>query len=405
MEFSTALVHLKVNDQFGATNTPVYLNNAFAHTSAEKLENIFKHKAPGYLYTRVGNPSSQAVERKIAMIEEGKAATLCSSGMSAIASATLNILEAGDEFISTSSLFGGTYNLFNTYRKYKIVPKFSKDVEIDSIKELITKKTKFVFLETLGNPTLDIPDIKEIALLCKSNQIPLIVDSTMTSPAIINPIKMGANIVIHSTSKYINGMSNAIGGVIVDGGNYNWNELDGFSDYSHMGKLAYTGKLRQETFINLGVSQSPMNAFLIESGLSTLAIRVEKHCRNALTLAKNLSEHPKIDFVNYPGLNTSRYYKRAKDNYNGKYGGLLTIRVGTKKKAFKIINSLKYFYNSANLGDVKSLIIHPASTIYASNSSEEKKKLGVYEDLLRVSVGIEDIQDLMNDFEEALSIL
>ncbi|GAB6099982.1 O-acetylhomoserine aminocarboxypropyltransferase/cysteine synthase [Halanaerocella petrolearia] len=404
MKFNTKLVNLDTNDRYGATNTPVYLTNSFEHQQAEDLEKIFNNRAPGYVYTRVNNPSIRNVEQKLADIENGKAAILCSSGMAAIATTTMTILEAGDEFIATSSLFGGTYNLFKGYKDYGIKPQFTTGVEKKDIVDLITDKTKFVFLETLGNPKLDIPDIPGIAEVCREYDVALIVDNTMATPALINPLDLGANIVINSTSKYINGTANAIGGVIVDGGNFDWTEFDNFLDYKMHGKLAFSAKARGETFRNHGPTASPMNSFLNELGIPTLSLRMERHCDNALELAKFLSDHPEVDEVTYPGLEDNDYYNRAKNLFVDGFGGMLTLRVGSKEKAFQVINNLDYFYNLANIGDVKSLIIHPASTIYANNSAKECQELGVYDDLLRVSVGIEDIDDLKEDFAQALEL-
>ncbi|WP_027339430.1 O-acetylhomoserine aminocarboxypropyltransferase/cysteine synthase family protein [Halonatronum saccharophilum] len=402
MRFSTKLVNLELKDKYGATNTPVYLSNSFAHQSAEDLEKIFNKRAPGYAYSRVSNPSVRAIEEKLMVLEEGKEGILTSSGMAAIATATLNVLENGDEFIATSSLFGGTYNLFKSYSNYGITPKFAEGVEVEDIKKLINSKTKLVFLETLGNPKLDIPDIKGIVRLCKDKGVPLIVDSTMTTPALINPLELGANVVIHSTSKYINGTSNSIGGVIIDGANFDWGSLDSFADYKKYGKFAFSVKARSEVFRNLGVASSPMNAFLNELGVPTLKLRMKVHCDNALELAKFLADHPEVKEVSYPGLEGNPYHQRAKGLFKGGFGGMLTLRVGSKERAFKLINELKYFYNLANIGDVKSLIIHPASTIYSRNSKEEQESLGVYDDLIRVSVGIEDVEDLKEDFEQGL---
>ncbi|MCK8816113.1 aminotransferase class I/II-fold pyridoxal phosphate-dependent enzyme [Natroniella sulfidigena] len=402
MKFSTKLVNLKVDNQQGATNTPVYLTNSFEYERAEDLEKVFNQKAPGYVYTRVNNPSIRKVEEKLASLEGGKSAILSSSGMSAIATATLAILEQGDEFIATSSLFGGTYNLFKSYKNYGIEPKFAAGVEREDIAELITEQTKFVFAETLGNPKLDIPDLKGIAQLCQEHGIALIIDSTMTTPSLIKPLELGADLVIHSTSKYINGTANSIGGVIIDGGSFDWTEFDNFAEYKRYGKFAFTVKARGETFRNLGVCQSPLDSFLNELGLPTLALRMERHCQNALELAKFLAEQPEVKEVNYPGLEDNDYHQRANELLAGGYGGVLTLRVGSKKKAFTVINNLDYFYNLANIGDVKSLVIHPASTIYANNSEQERQELGVYDDLIRVSVGIEDISDLKEDFVTAL---
>jgi O-acetylhomoserine (thiol)-lyase len=402
MKFETKLVNLENRDDYGATNTPIYMSNSFEHQTAEELEKIFKGRAPGYVYSRINNPSIRSVEQKLTAIEQGQEAILCSSGMAAIATATLNILQAGDEFITTSSLFGGTYNLFKSYKKYGINPRFSEGVEKADIAELITDKTKLVFLETIGNPRLDIPDIKGISGLCQKQGIPLIVDNTLTTPMLIKPLELGANIVIHSLSKYINGMANSIGGVIIDGANFDWTKFDSFSDYRRQGKLAFSAKARGETFRNLGTCASPMNSFFNELGIPTLSLRMKQHCCNALELAKFLAEHSEVESVSYPGLKDNNYYNRAKELFSRRFGGILTLRVGSKERAFEIINNLDYFYNLSNLGDVKSLIIHPASTIYANNSEEEKETLGVYDDMIRVSVGIEDIEDLKKDFAQAL---
>ncbi|GAB6138657.1 O-acetylhomoserine aminocarboxypropyltransferase/cysteine synthase family protein [Halanaerobaculum tunisiense] len=402
MEFTTKLVNLDTNDQYGATNTPVYLSNSFQQQQAEDLEKIFNNRAPGYVYTRVSNPSITNVEQKLANLEQGKSAILTSSGMAAIATATLAILEAGDEFIATNSLFGGTYNLFKSYQDYGITPRFTDGVETEDIAELITDQTKFVFLETLGNPKLDIPDIPGIAEVCQEYGVALIVDSTMTTPALINPLELGANIVIHSLSKYINGTANAIGGAIIDGGNFEWTRFSNFADYSRYGKLAFSAKARGETFRNHGPTASPMNSFLNELGLPTLSLRMKQHCENAQKLAEFLVDQLAVEEVTYPGLAANEYHQRARELFATGFGGMLTLRVGSKEQAFQIINDLEYFYNLANIGDVKSLIIHPASTIYANNTPQERQKLGVTDGLLRVSVGIEDPEDLKEDFRQAL---
>ncbi|MGM0471675.1 MAG: O-acetylhomoserine aminocarboxypropyltransferase/cysteine synthase family protein [Bacillota bacterium] len=403
MKFATKLVNLDTNDKYGATNTPVYLSNSFAYDTAEELEEVFNNRAPGYVYSRINNPSLRNVEQKLAALAGGVSAILTSSGMSAIATATLNLLSAGDEFVATNSLFGGTYNLFKSYEDYGIIPRFSQGVEREDIAKLITPQTKFVFVEMLGNPKLDIPDLEGIAELCQEQEIPLIVDNTMLTPAIIKPLELGANLVIHSTSKYINGTANSIGGVIVDGANFDWTKFADFDDYQHQGKLAFSAKARASTHRNLGTCASPLDSFLNELGISTLDLRMKQHCRNALELAEFLEEQPTVEEVNYPGLSSSPYHKRAKSLCDGKYGGILTLRVGSKERAFEVINNLDYFYNLANIGDVKSLVIHPASTIYTDNTAQERQELGVSEDLIRVSVGIEDIEDLKQDFKQALS--
>ncbi|PHO07001.1 acetyl-L-homoserine sulfhydrolase [Thermoanaerobacterium thermosaccharolyticum] len=408
MRFNTMLLHLNYgpDEKTGASLTPIYQSTSFSH-SAEELENIFKGSEYGFTYTRINNPTIEAFERRIASLESGIGAVACSSGMAAITLAILNILKTGDEILSSSGIFGGTYELFKDFENFGITVKFAKDNSIDAFKESITNNTKLIYIETIGNPKLDVPDIKNLSVLAHENKIPLIVDNTVTTPYLIRPIEMGADIVIHSTSKFINGHGNSIGGIIVDSGKFNWdfNKYSMLKKFEKYGQFAYLAKLRKGLFRNIGACMSPFNAYLNNLGLETLGIRMERLCQNAYELAVFLKEFDKVLSVNYPGLKESPFHDIAKRQFGDKFGAILTIRVGSKEKAYKMINSLKYAINITNIGDTRTLIIHPSSTILAESSDDEKKFMGVFDDLIRICVGLEDIEDLKEDFKQAIDRL
>lgn len=409
MKFNTKLIHGNLNtDATGATNVPLYLSNAYAHTSAKKLENIFKGREMGYSYTRISNPTVTSFERRIASIENALIATSAASGMSAIYISIMNIVEPGDEIIASSGLYGGTYTLIRNLKLLGIKVRFLENIDKATLKEAINKNTKLVFAETIGNPKLDVLDIESISKICKENNIVLMIDSTITTPYLIKPLEYGADIVIHSTSKYINGTSNSIGGIIVDGGSnkYMDSKYENFRPYTKKyGKMAFTAKLKDTIERDIGPALSPFNAFLNLTGIETLSLRMKEHCKNALTVANHLMQNSKITDVNYPGLENSRYYDLIKKYYPNGSGGILTFRLGSKEKAFKFADNLKLILNLTNIGDTKSIIIHPSSTICANNTDEEKQQMGVYEDLLRLSVGIEDVEDILEDIENALKYI
>jgi O-acetylhomoserine (thiol)-lyase len=407
MKFNTALLHgsFSPDEKTGSTTTPIYQSSSFEHKTAEELESIFRGNKPGFIYTRINNPTIEAFEKRIAYLEGGIGAVACASGMSAITLAVLNILKSGEEIVSGCGIFGGTYSLFNSLKEFGIKVRYVKDNNIESFKECINEKTRLIFIETIGNPKLDIPDIRKISDLAHKNGIPLVIDNTVTSPYLIKPIEFGADIVIHSTSKYINGSSNSIGGIVIDSGKFKWDydKFNALLQYKKFGSFVYLAKLRKGLFKDFGACISPFNAFLNSIGLETLGIRMDRLCDNALKLAQSLKKNSSVVYVNYPGLLDTEYYSIANEQFRGKFGAILTIRVGSKENAFKVINNLKYATNLSNIGDVRTLVIHPASTIYADNSTEEKEKMGVYEDLIRISVGLEDIEDLEEDFNQALS--
>ena len=407
MNFNTKLLHgnYQSDRETGATTPPIYQTASFRHVTAEELEKIFAGTEYGYIYSRINNPTVESFERRIAFLEKGVGAVACSSGMSAVALAVLNLVEQGDEIVSAAGIFGGTYSLFNTLTDFGVGVRYAHDSSVETFSRLINDKTRLIFVETIGNPKMDVPNIRDLAGLAHAHNVPLIVDNTVTTPCLIRPIEHGADIVVHSTSKLINGSGNSIGGVIIDKGRFLWS-LEKFPKLHEMRKtyafLAYLAKLRKGLHKDIGACMAPFNAFLTSIGLETLSLRVERMCSNAQRLAEFLQGHSAVDWVNYPGLKDNPYFQTATDQFSGKYGIVLTFGTGSKEKAFRLINSLKYAYNLANIGDVRTLVIHPASTIYATFSPEEKALMGVTEDMIRVSVGIEDITDLVEDFEQAL---
>ena len=404
MKFNTSLLHgAAVDDKYGATQMPIYQVSAFSHDSAETLEKVFSNRTPGFSYSRIGNPTVDAFEKRIAALEGGIGAVACSSGMAAVTMALMNILQAGDEVIAGTGLFGGTIDLFGDLSQFGITARYVDNMTADSITPLINERTKAVFAELIGNPKLDVVDIKNVAEVCHSSGIPLIIDSTTATPYLVRPFEHGADIVVHSASKYINGGGNSIAGIIIDSGKFRWDSAGypQFADFRAFGKFAYLAKLRNGFWRNAGACISPFNAYMCSVGLETLGLRMDRICENAKALAEHLQTLDGIT-VNYPALESSPYHSLARSQLGGRGGGILTIRAGSKEKAFRLINSLKYALAATNIGDIRTLVIHPASTIYLHSDKERREKAGVYEDTIRVSVGIEDIDDLKNDFETAI---
>jgi O-acetylhomoserine (thiol)-lyase len=327
--------------------------------------------------------------------------------MSAIASVVMGLLKAGDELVAASGIFGGTVSLFqNTLAKFGVKSTFVDAAYSEEFKRAITKNTKLIFIETIGNPKMDVPDISAIADIAKQANIPFVVDNTVTTPALYKPGSAGADIVIHSTTKFINGHGTAMGGAIIDTGNYDWRNGI-FEDIkklsSRAGQLAFLSYLRSLIYRDLGGCPAPMNSFLMLQGLETLPVRMKKHCSNAVELAKYLQGNEKVAWVNYPGLKESAFYDLTVKQFDSVAGAMLTFGTGDKKRAFKFIDSLKLANNLANLGDAKTAVIHPESTIFHEFSIEEQKTMGVTDDMVRVSVGIEDFEDIKNDFEQAIN--
>jgi O-acetylhomoserine (thiol)-lyase len=405
MGINTELLHKAVRREVeGSTLPPIYQTSAFTHKTAEDLERVFHHQAPGFAYTRIGNPTAANLEGRMAALEGGIGAVACASGMAAISMALLNVLGRGDEIIASSCLFGGTIDLFGDLEKLGIQTRFVVDMTPETVEPLINENTKVIFTEVIGNPKLNVVDVRAMADLAHSHGIPLFVDSTTATPCLIRPIQLGADVVIHSSSKYISGSGEAISGLIIDSGKFRWTKerypvMEKFLKY---GPMAFLSRLRDDTWRNFGPCPAPMNMYLGVLGLETLGLRMERLCENALNLAKALEESPLFGDATYPGLASSPWHELAKEQLTGgQYGAILTVRCGSKERAFSVINHLKYAVNATNIGDVRTLVIHPASTIYCFNSEQERLDAGVYDDLIRISVGLENVEDLIADFLQA----
>ena len=408
MRFATALLHAGKPDGGvtpAATMVPVYQTSAFQQESAERLEGIFHNTQPGYCYTRVGNPTVSSFERRMAAIEGGVGALACASGMAATFNVICGLCEAGDELVASSCLYGGTLDLFEDLERMGITVRRVDDVTPEQLAGAVTDRTRLVFAETISNPRLGVLDIPSVAAWCHGQGLPLVVDNTVASPYLCRPLELGADVVVESTSKYVNGGGNAISGVIVDSGKFRWDaeRYPALAKWRKMGPFALLARLRNGLWRDTGACLAPVTAFLNCVGLETLAVRMERACENSLELATWLSGSGLVSEVDYPGLPNAPDHELAARQFGGKFGALVTFRAGSREKAFKFVNSVRYAYRASNIGDVKTLVLHPASTIFADNTPEERELAGVYDDSVRVSVGIEDVEDLIEDFRQALS--
>ena len=405
MQFNTQLLHGQpVNsEKFGEILPSISQVSAFRYDNMEELEKVFQHKKMGYAYTRIGNPTISAFEQKINILEGGSGAVCCSSGMAAISAALLAVCGSGDEIIASSSLYGGTIDLLHDLEKLGIHTVFTEEMSVEAVRPLINDKTRVVFGEMISNPALRVLDIPKLSEAVHEAGVPLFVDSTTATPYIVKPLSLGADVVIHSTSKYLNGGGNSIGGVIVDGGSFKWDteKHTALAEFKKYGRAAFLVRLRTDIWENLGGCMAPMNAYLSHIGVDTLGLRMERICSNADKLAHALAKLDRVE-VAYLTLDSHPYHKYVEEELSGHGGGILNFRVGSKERAFKIINSLKYAMIASNIGDVRTLVIHPASTLYIRSGREEMEAAGVYDDTIRVSVGIEDAEDLISDFTEAV---
>lgn len=410
----------------GSRAVPIYQTTSYVFNDSAHAADLFGLKAFGNIYTRIMNPTTDVLEKRIAALEGGVAALAVASGQAAQTLAITTIAQAGDNIVSTSYLYGGTYNQFKVaFKRLGIDVRFAEGDDIDAFEALIDAKTKGIYLETIGNPGFNIPDLKKFAALAQRHDIPLIVDNTFGAAGYIaQPIKYGANIVIASATKWIGGHGTSIGGVIVDAGNFNWGNgkfplftepsegyhglkfWDTFGSEGPFGNIAFIIRARVEGLRDLGPAISPFNAFLLLQGLETLSLRVQRHCDNALALAEWLEQHPLVEYVNYPGLTSSPYHTLADQYLTNGYGGVLAFKLkGGKQYANTVVDNLKLVSHLANVGDAKTLIIHPASTTHEQLSADEQRAAGVEPGLLRVSVGIEHIKDIINDFEQAFALV
>lgn len=419
LKFDTLQVHAgqRPDPTTGSRAVPIYQTTSYVFNDTEHAANLFALKEPGNIYTRIMNPTTDVFENRMAALEGGVGALAVASGSAAITYAILNIAEAGDEIVSASTLYGGTFNLFSfTLSRFGIKTLFVDPDDPENFRKAITHKTKAVFVETIGNPCINIVDIEAVAKIAHDNGIPLIVDNTFGTPYLIRPIEFGADIVVHSATKYIGGHGTSIGGVIVDSGKFDWKASGRFpciteADKSYhglkyveiFGPLAYIIKARVQLLRDTGAAMSPFNAFLFLQGLETLSLRVQKHVANAKKIAEFLQGCPYVAWVNYPSLKGNKYYGLAQKYLPLGAGAIFTFGIkGGIETCKKFINNLEIFSLLANVADAKSLVIHPASTTHSQLSEEEQKMAGVTPEMIRLSIGIEDADDLIYDLENAL---
>lgn len=406
--FETKAIHSGLKDTAweGATLPPIFQTAAHYHESAENLSKTFAGQTPDHIYMRLSNPTSRFLEQKLAILESGAGAVVTSSGMAAINNACMTLLRSGDEFVASKSLFMSSYGLFtNIFKKYGITVKLVDPLRLDDIKQSINEKTRFVYMETITNPGMEVADIKSIADIAHTNGLPLLIDNTLASPWLCRPIELGADIVLHSTTKYLSGHGAALGGVVVDAGNFDWHQKK-FSDFASFveqkGKLAFLHRMFKEYHVNFGTTPAPFHSFLTDIGLNTLGLRMERHMENAITTANFLKEQPKVEWVNFTGLEDHPCRKIAKTQFNNKgFGAMLTFGLKDQDACFKLIDHLDMILNLANLGDCKTLIIHPYSSQYISFPEALKNELADPR-LLRLSIGIEHVEDICNDLAQAL---
>ncbi|WP_178929967.1 homocysteine synthase [Bacillus altitudinis] len=397
---------------------PIYQTSSFGFRDSEHAANLFGLQEPGNIYSRIMNPTNDVFEKRIAELEGGIGALAVSSGQAATTYSILNIAGAGDEIVSSSSLYGGTYNLFaHTLKKLGITVKFVDSSNLEELEAAITDKTKAVYAESIGNPKGDILHIEAVSAIAHKHHIPLIVDNTLASPYLLRPIEFGADIVVHSATKFIGGHGTSIGGVIVDSGKFPWGDSDKFKGLTEpdpsyhgltyteaIGEAAYITKARVQLLRDLGAALSPFNSFLLLQGLETLHLRLERHSENALKTAQFLQDHPIVEWVSYPGLEGHESFELAQTYLPKGQGAILTFGIkGGKDAGKKLIDSVQLFSHLANVGDSKSLIIHPASTTHQQLSEAEQKATGVTPELIRLSVGTEAIEDILADLEQAIS--
>ncbi len=401
----------------GARAVPIYQTTSYVFQDADHGARLFALQEFGNIYTRIMNPTTDVFEKRVAALEGGAAALATASGQAAEMLAIMTIAGTGDEIVSTTSLYGGTYNLFHyTLPKLGITVRFVDADDFDGLRAAITDKTRAIYTETLGNPKLDIADIEALAKIAHEHGLPLMIDNTSASPMLARPIEWGADIVVESATKFIGGHGTTIGGVIVDGGKFDWKASGRFRDFVEpdpsyhglsyvdaFGPLAFILKARVQGLRDTGAALAPFNSFLFLQGLETLHLRMERHSQNALAVAKHLQNHPGVAWVNYPGLASSKYYARAKKYMPDGQSALVTFGIkGGYEAGKKLINSLKLFSLLANIGDAKSLVIHPASTTHAQLTSEEQIATGVSPELVRLSIGIEDVRDILADLDRAI---
>ncbi len=414
-KFATNALHAghDLSKNAGTRAVPIYQTSSYVFNSSEHAANLFGLAEAGFIYTRLNNPTNDILEQRLAALEGGIGAVVTASGTAALTTALLVLLKSGDHIVASNSLYGGTYNLFKvTLPRLGITTTFVDPSNPENFNKAVQENTRVFFAESLGNPKLDVIDLKAISAVAKVNKVPFIVDNTVPSPYLLNPIAHGADIVIHSLTKYISGNGTSLGGAIIDSGNFDWSSgkfpeftepsagYHGLVYHEALGNAAFIAKVRIEGLRDFGAALSPFNAFQIIQGLETLSIRVQKHSENALALAEWLEAEAEVAWVNYPGLKSSKYYLLAKEYLPKGQSGVVTFGLkGGFEAARKVADQTKLFSLVANIGDTKSLIIHPTSTTHQQLSDEEQIATGVTKDLIRLSVGLEDLEDLKADLK------
>ncbi|HVS26334.1 MAG TPA: O-acetylhomoserine aminocarboxypropyltransferase/cysteine synthase family protein [Burkholderiales bacterium] len=400
----------------GSRAVPIYQTTSYVFDSADHAASLFNLQTFGNVYTRLMNPTTAVFEERMAALESGRAALATASGMAAQMTAIFTLLEQGDELVSASTLYGGTYSQFEvSFRKLGINTRFVHPDDPQNFKKALTKKTKAIYAETIGNPLINVLDIEAVAAIARDAGIPLIIDNTFASPCLCRPIEHGADIVVHSATKYIGGHGTTMGGVIIESGKFPWNNgnFPGMTEPSRgyhgvifhetFGDFGYTMKARMETLRTFGPTLSPFNSFLLLQGLETLHLRMERHCENALAVAKFLQDHPLVTWVNYPGLPDNPYHALVKKYLPKGASGILTFGIkGGEAAGIKFIEAAQFLSHLANVGDAKTLVIHPASTTHRQLSEEEQIEAGVTPDMIRISVGLETLDDILWDIDQAL---
>ena len=417
LNFQTKSLHAghDISNTQGTRAVPIYQSTAYVFNDSDQAANLFSLAEPGYIYTRLNNPTNDVLEQRLAALEGGIAAVSTASGTAAISTALMVLLKAGDHIVASSSLYGGTYNLLNvTLPRLGITTTFVDPSDPANFEAAVQENTRAFFAESLGNPKLDVLDLKAIAAYSKKAKVPFIVDNTVATPALLNPIEHGANIVIHSLTKYINGNGTSLGGVIIDAGTFDYSNglfpeftepsagYHGLVYHEVLGPAAFIAKVRIEGLRDFGAALSPFNSFQIIQGLETLSLRMSQHSKNALEIAQWLEAQEEVAWVNYPGLASSKYSDLAKQYLPKGQSGIVTFGLkGGFEAAKKVADKTSIFSLLANIGDTKSLIIHPASTTHQQLNAEAQETTGVTQDLVRLSIGLEDVEDLKNDLKQA----
>lgn len=420
MKLATQSIHAGFNDDptTRAVAVPIYQTTSYSFRDTQHGADLFDLKEPGNIYSRIMNPTNDVLEQRVAAMEGGIAALCMASGMAAITAAIQTVARAGDNIVSVSQLYGGTYNLFaHTFPSQGIEVRMASGDDVAALEALIDDNTKALFCESIGNPAGNVVDIEALSTMAHRHGIPVIVDNTVATPALCRPIEFGADIVVHSLTKYMGGHGTSIGGIIVDGGKFSWKDNPRFPQFNEpdrsyhgvvyaeaLGPAAFIGRARVVPLRNMGAAISPFNAFLIMQGIETLSLRMERHVENTQKVAEFLAKSPSVSWVNYAGLNTSKYFDVAQRMCEGKPSGILSFGiVGGAEAGAKFIDALQLVKRLVNIGDAKSLACHPATTTHRQLNDEELASAGVSRDLIRLSIGIEHIDDILADIEQALA--